>query len=58
MIYLNMRDIIIYVSDDKRGISQNIVLLNILVHDVINLLYCEYWTDKRKKVFLKKYTKL
>ena len=53
-----MRDIIIYVSDDGRGISQTIVSLSILVHDVINVLYCEYWTDKRKKVFLKKYTKL
>ena len=29
--------------DDGRSISQNVAHLNILVHDVTNLLYYEYW---------------
>ena len=28
--------------DDGRSISRNVDSLNILVHDVINLLYCEH----------------
>ena len=32
--------------DDGRSISRNVALLNILAHDVINLLYYEHWTDK------------
>ena len=31
--------------DDGRSISRNVSSFNILVHDVINLLYYEYWTD-------------
>ena len=34
-----------YSPDDGRSISRNVSHLNILVHDVINLLYYEYWTD-------------
>ena len=34
-------------GDDGRSISQNVAHLNIVVHDVINLLYYEYWTDKQ-----------
>ena len=34
--------------DDGRSISRNVAHLNILVHDMINLLYYEYWTDKQK----------
>ena len=29
--------------DDGRSISRNVAHLNILVHDVTNLLYYEYW---------------
>ena len=32
--------------DDVRSISRNVTSLNIFVHDVINLLYYEHWTDK------------
>ena len=32
----------------KWAISRNIAHLNILIHDVINSLYYEYWTDKQK----------
>ena len=39
--------------DDGRSISQNVALLNILVHDVINLLYYEHWTDKYKYFYVK-----
>ena len=38
--------------DDGRGISRNVVHLNILVYDVINLLYCKYWTDKQKHFYV------
>ena len=34
--------------DDGRNISRNVAHLNILVHDVINLLYYEYCRDKQK----------
>ena len=30
----------------------NVAYLNILVHDVINLLYYEYWTDKQKHFYI------
>ena len=36
------------VYDDGGSISRNVVYLDILVHDVINLLYYEYWIDKQK----------
>ena len=29
--------------------------LNILVHDMINLLYYEYWTDKQKYLYAVNY---
>ena len=38
--------------DDGRSISRNIAHLNILVHDMINLLYYEYWTDKQKYLYV------
>ena len=38
--------------DDGRSISRNVAHLNILVHDVINLLYYEYWTDKQKYLYV------
>ena len=41
-----------YFSHDGRSISRNIASLNILVHDVINLLYYEHWTDKRKYFYV------
>ena len=34
--------------DDGRSISRNVAHLNILVHDLTNLLYYEYSTDKQK----------
>ena len=37
--------------DDERSISQNVVS-NIIVHDLKNLLYYEYWTDKRKYFYV------
>ena len=39
-------------SDDGRSISQNVAHLNIIVHDMINLLYYEYWTDKQKYLYV------
>ena len=33
-------------------VSQNVAHLNILVHDVINLLYYEYWKDKQKYFYV------
>ena len=33
--------------DDGRSISRNVASLNILVHDVINLLYYEHWTESK-----------
>ena len=38
--------------DDGRSISRNVAHLNILVHDMINLLYYEYWTDKQKYLYV------
>ena len=38
--------------DDGRSISRSVAHLNILVHDVINLLYYEYWTDKQKYFYV------
>ena len=35
-------------ADDGRGIFRNVAHLNILVPDVINLLYYEYWADRQK----------
>ena len=32
--------------DDGRSISQSVASLNMLAHDMINLLYYEHWTDK------------
>ena len=39
-------------SDDGRSISRNAAHLNILVHDVINILYYEYRTDKQKYFYV------
>ena len=49
---LNMRNIIIYIADDGRSICRNVAHLNILVHDMVNLLYDEYWTDKQNYLSL------
>ena len=38
--------------DDWRSISWNVARLNILVHDVINLSYYEYWADKQKYFYI------
>ena len=43
---------IIRLSDDGIIVSWNKASLNILVHAVINLLYHEHWTDKRKYIYL------
>ena len=39
-------------ADDGRSISRNAVSLNILVHDMINLLHYEQWTDKQKYFYV------
>ena len=39
-------------ADDGRSISRNAVSLNILVHDMINLLHYEHWTDKQKYFYV------
>ena len=39
--------------DDGRIISQNVASLNLLVPEVINLLYYEHWTGKRKYFYVK-----
>ena len=38
--------------DDGRSIFRNVAHLNRHVHDVINLLYYEYWTDKQKYFYV------
>ena len=38
--------------DDGRSISRNVAHLNILAHDMINLLYYEYWTGKQKYLYV------
>ena len=38
--------------DDGRSISRSVAYLYILVFDVINLLYYEYWTDKQNIFYL------
>ena len=38
--------------DDGRSISRNAAHLNMLVHDLINLLYYECWTDKQKYFYV------
>ena len=48
------RTAITTLPDDGRSMSQTDAHLNILVHDVINLLYYEYWTDKKKYIFTNK----
>ena len=51
--WATFREILLASSgDDGRSISQNVAHLNILVHDVINLLYYEYWTDKQKYFYV------
>ena len=39
-------------SDDRRSNSLNVASLNILVHDVIILLYYRHWPDKRKHFYI------
>ena len=46
-----MRNIVIYVARWWEK-YRNVAHLNILVHDVINLLYYEYWTDKQKYFYV------
>ena len=41
-----------YRLDDGRSISRNIAHWNILVQDVINLLYYQYWIDKQKYFYI------
>ena len=45
-----------YVSRDTSPmmgeVSRNVAHLNILVHDVINLLHYEYWTDEQKYFYV------
>ena len=41
-----------YRPDHGRSLPENVAHLNVLVHDVINLLYYEYWTDRQVKIFL------
>ena len=41
--------------NDGRSISRKAAHLPILVHDVINLLYYEYWTDKQKYLYVQRY---
>ena len=38
--------------DDVESISQSIACFNILVHDMINLLYYEHWADKQKYLYV------
>ena len=43
-----MRDTIITIVRRRKSISQNITALDLLAHDVINLLYYEHSKDGRK----------
>ena len=43
---------IITLPDDERSFSWNVESLNILVHEVINLLYYEHWAIKRKYFYI------
>ena len=45
-------EILLPSPNNGRSISQNLASLNILVHDLINLLYYEHWTYKWK-IFLR-----
>ena len=38
--------------NDGRSISRNVAHLNILAHDVINVLHYQYWTDKQKYFYI------
>ena len=38
--------------NDRRSISRNEASLNTLVHDVVNLIYYEHWTDKWKYFYV------
>ena len=40
--------------DDRRSISQNVALLNILVHDLVNLLYYVNTEQTSKHIFTHK----
>ena len=40
--------------DDRRSIPQNVDSLNMIAHNVINLLYYEHWTHKRKIFYVYK----
>ena len=39
-------------GDDERSISRNIASINILFHDVINLLHYKKWADKWKYFYV------
>ena len=41
-----------YRPDHGRSLPENVAHLNVLVHDVINLLYYEYGTDKQKYFYI------
>ena len=43
----------IIASNDGRSLSRNIALLNILVHNLIIVLYDEHWTDKWKYFYVR-----
>ena len=38
--------------DAWRSISPDVASLNILVHDIIDLIYYEHWLDKQKYFYL------
>ena len=46
------REVIQYVYTSWTSISRNVAYLNTLVHDVINLLHYEHWTDKQKYFYV------
>ena len=45
------RTAITRLPNDGRSISRNVAHLKILLHDAINLLYYECWTDKQKYIY-------
>ena len=47
------REIIFLSSgNDGRSISQNVASLNIICHDVINILHYEHWSNKQKYFYV------
>ena len=50
--WINISHYTISLSCHEQVCLSELAHLNILVHDMINLLYYEYWTDKQKYLYV------